>query len=99
METVVLPSFWKPVFTSHQHQKWFRRLDGLVVIVSEDEMGGQLWLHVSCSYKDKYPKWSDLKEVKDVFMGRERRAYQLLPKQSEIVDEELYCLHLWSSLK
>jgi hypothetical protein len=44
------------------------------------------------------PSWEDCRLVKDTFIGRDRRALQILPPASEYVNIHPYCLHLWSCL-
>jgi hypothetical protein len=36
-----------------------------------------------------------LREVKNVFFGEEASAVQILPRESEYVNQHQYCLHLW----
>lgn len=45
------------------------------------------------------PSWEDLRRVKDIFIGREVEAYQVLPKESEYVNVHPFCLHLWVPLR
>lgn len=72
---------------------------GLYVIVSGCVEGdGRRWIHVSCSRSDRLPSWSDLRKVKDAFIGRERKAIQVLPPASEYVNFHPYVLHLWCCL-
>ena len=68
-------------------------------MVGEFEYEGEKWLHVSCSRKDKFPKWKELKEVKELFIGKDRRAVQVFPKKSEYVNIHPNCLHLWCCLE
>lgn len=75
-------------------------ISGMAVILSEDTMqDGKKYLHVSCSFKDRLPTWDDLKEVKNIFIGDEKVAYQVLPRQSEYINLMPYCLHLWSPME
>lgn len=90
----VLPVAWhrrsEGVYESH----W-----GLRVLVSCCiERDGRRWLHVSVSRATKIPSWSDLREVKDIFVGRDRLAIQILPPEAEYVNFHPHVLHLWSCL-
>lgn len=77
----------------------FRHRDGLVVIVSgQTELDGRVWLHVSCSRRDRVPTWSELRMVKDLFIGRQNLAIQVLPPESRHVNIHPFCLHLWHCL-
>jgi hypothetical protein len=53
------------------------------------------WLHVSVSRKGWVPSWEDLKLVKNTFIGAERDAIMVLPRQSEYVNLHATCHHLW----
>ena len=73
--------------------------DGLRVLVSTNtERDGREWLHVSCSCADRLPPWSVLKWVKTIFIGRDKVAIQVLPKESEYVNTHPHVLHLWHCL-
>ena len=70
---------------------------GLRVLLSVDRMDdGQRWLHVSLSRARTLPTWEDLKLVKDIFVGRNHEAVQVLPRDEDYVNMMPYCLHLWS---
>lgn len=85
---------------SETDRVFYNTKNRLMVIASEDLMDNGIWfLHISCSFKNKLPSWKDLKEVKNTFIGEERVAYQVLPKQSEYVNLMPYCLHLWSPIE
>jgi len=77
-------------------QRAYRRMDGLVVIVSANvERDGRTWLHVSLSRASKLPSWSDLRAVKNAFIGPEKMAVQVLPREAEYVNLHPFTLHLW----
>jgi hypothetical protein len=77
----------------------YRRTDGFTVLASvQRQRDGQRWLHVSFSRPDRLPSWEELKEVKQIFIGRERTAIQVIPRDSEYVNVHPYCLHLWTCL-
>lgn len=98
MTPIILPPSWKQVSSPIPYQRCFRKFNGLVVLVGELEHEGDRWLHVSCSHKNKFPKWKELCEIKNIFIGDERRAIQIFPKKSEYVNIAEFCLHLWSCL-
>jgi hypothetical protein len=62
------------------------------------ERDGRRWLHVSVSHPARLPRWTELREVKDLFVGLEAVALQVLPRASEYVNVHPYVLHLWSCL-
>lgn len=77
----------------------FRGPRGLRVIVTEGlERDGKRWRHVSVSKRDQLPSWDDLKAVKDLLIGSEALAIQVLPRASEYVNIHPHCLHLWHCL-
>lgn len=59
---------------------------------------GRRWMHVSFSRPHRLPSWEDLRVVKDTFVGRDRLALQVLPRQDEYVNIHPHVLHLWSCL-
>jgi hypothetical protein len=76
-----------------------RRIDGMSVIVSEDKCAdGTLWRHVSVAHRKRYPTWDEIRFVKDVFIGKDKEAVQILPRQEDYVNEHPNCFHLWSNL-
>jgi hypothetical protein len=78
---------------------WQKLGDELSVIVSESiERDGRVWLHVSMSRPTRLPTWSDMRRVKDAFIGKERKAIQVFPPDSEYVNQHPYCLHLFCCL-
>lgn len=70
----------------------------LVVCSARVESDGKRWIHVSCSRPNRLPTWQDVRRVKDVFIGKDRRAIQVLPPAAEYVNIHPHCLHLWSCL-
>lgn len=98
LHPIILPAFWKQISSPIPFQKCFMKFNGLAVLVGEFEQEGDRWLHVSCSHKNKLPKWKELREVKDIFIGRDRMAIQIFPFQAQYVNVMEYCLHLWCNL-
>lgn len=76
----------------------------LYVIASVDDLqDGQgnesKWVHLSVSRKDRLPSWDDLKGVKKMFLGDDKEAVQVFPKQKDYVNLHPYCLHLWAPVE
>lgn len=69
-----------------------------VLCAARVEADGKRWMHVSCSRPNRLPSWEELKLVKDTFIGRERKAIQVLPPEAEHVNIHPYALHLFSCL-
>ena len=67
----------------------------VVIMTGAIENDRKRWLHVSVARLDKLPEWELLKEVKQIFIGCERQAIQVLPKETEYTNLHPYCLHLF----
>jgi len=98
----VLPYPWKEISTPLPAStgKAYRRtkdmgLEVAVIVTGETELDGKRWMHVSVSTNKGMPGWYILREVKDIFIGRDKEAIQKLPKQSEYVNINPSVLHLW----
>lgn len=90
------PKMWKMCMESCDGAA-FERWDGLFVIVSEaQELDGRIWRHVSASRKTRPPTFDELSEVKRLFIGEKREAYQVFPPKVRHVNIHPNCLHLWS---
>lgn len=98
----VLPHGWYCVERGGDGAKYVLRgvaTGPLTVIVSAArELDGKRWLHVSVARPHRLPEWSDLRMVKDLFMGKDRMAVQILPSERKHVNLHPFCLHLWSCL-
>lgn len=80
---------------NHGVQYRYRRWDGMSVIMGMECHDGRWWLHVSCAKHSKLPTWNDLKEVKESFIGIDKKAIQILPEAKKYVNIHPYCLHLY----
>lgn len=69
-----------------------------VICSAQVEADGKRWMHVSCSRPNRLPSWEELSLVKDTFIGRERKAVQVLPAADEHVNINPNVLHLWACL-
>lgn len=91
----ILLSKYQFVDSMHGVQRRYMRNDGLSVISGMENHDGKWWLHVSCAKQDSLPTWEDLKEVKQVFIGSDKKAIQVIPNEKEYVNIHPYCLHLF----
>jgi hypothetical protein len=71
--------------------------------VSHQPNDDRVWIHVSVcgrTGRDKYylPSWEELKRVKNDFIGDDRWAYQVLPPQTQYVNDHPFVLHLFATL-
>lgn len=97
----VLPAQWRDLdaLAMMPFAKWYGLSNGLRVCVSAMREGdGRRWLHVSMSHVDRLPTWQEVKDVKDVVIGAEKTALQVLPPKSRYVNIHPYALHLWHCL-
>lgn len=91
----VLPPAWRRIDVGMDGERYMRE-DGLRVIMSGSVApDGKRWLHVSLSREARLPNWGDLKHVRDVFLGPEKTAYQIIAPTSEWINMHKFCLHLW----
>ncbi len=93
----VLPATWRTLRETPDGAMYER--NGLRVIASgATEADGRRWLHVSCSRPNRIPDWDDLRTVKDLFIGADRKAVQVFPPKAEYVNINSNVLHLWCCL-
>lgn len=102
LRTRVIPSNWKAIEIPYFRELVaFIRADGLKVIITvewQDSDTETKWLHVSMSFKSKLPSYSDMKIVKNVFIGEDRTAFQIFPSNDQHVNLHENTLHLFSCL-
>ena len=66
---------------------------------SRTDLAPDVVAYVSVSRQSRLPTWRDLTECKDIFVGRDRKAIQVLPEESEYVNVHQFCLHMWHCLE
>lgn len=74
------------------------RHDGLKILASRDVDGDVHWLHISVSHPRRYPTWEELRFVKDTFIGKDKEAVQIFPREQDYVNVHKNCFHLWHCL-
>lgn len=93
-----LPQNWR-ILRKDEDGAAYKSRTGLVVIISCCvERDGKNWVHLSVSKRKQYPSWDEFSQVKDLFLGSESLAIQVLPPRSEWVNDHNYCLHLYQCL-
>ncbi len=70
-----------------------------VILSAAVELDQRRWLHVSVARPNALPSWELLKEVKQIFIGRNKQAVQVLPTEERYVNQHAYCLHLFHCLE
>lgn len=68
------------------------------IVTTSVERDKNVWLHVSVAHPSRLPTYVELQEVKDVFIGQNKKAIQVFPPRNEHVNLHPYCLHLWCCL-
>lgn len=95
----VLPSNWYEIQAPPEMGFCYGRTDGLRVIISwEEERDNRLWLHASLSRQSRVPSYQDMCDVKELFIGRKKKAIQVFPSEDEHVNIHPNVLHLWHCL-
>lgn len=93
-----IPSNWRLIKAGIDGAAYQSR-NGLKVILSccieADEKN---WVHLSVSRKNRLPDWAEFTQVKEIFLGKEALAIQVLAPRSEWVNHHPYCLHLYQCL-
>lgn len=69
-----------------------------VICSARVEGDGKRWIHVSYSRRNRIPSYEDGCFVKSAFIGEDRLAVAVYPRESEHVNIHPRCLHLWSCL-
>lgn len=67
----------------------------LVTMTCQIELDKKKWLHVAISYRNRQPSYKDMCEVKRLFVGPDKIAYQCFVPENQHVNINPYCLHLW----
>jgi hypothetical protein len=98
----ILPSTYEDYGIQNGLQRrYFRLRDSMSIIVTEELHEDKWWRHVSCANNRKKtaPTFEDLKEVKNIFIGRDKKALQVFPNEKYYVNIHPRCLHLFSCLE
>lgn len=94
----VLPASYRVVETAEDGMKYMRKDHMTVIASGATELDGRKWLHVSCAHPTRLPSWKELMEVKEIFIGRDRAAIQVIPPKAKHINIHPNCLHLWCCL-
>jgi hypothetical protein len=94
---VIPPAGWRLVTRSGSGDgAAYASVDGLAVILSGAvEADGKHWLHLSVSRRTYVPTWTDLRRVKETFLG-DRYACIVFPPAAFYVNLSANVLHLWA---
>lgn len=96
-----LPAGWERMADAFDGAVYaYRAIEGFMTVILSvaREEDGRRWLHVSLARPERLPSWDDLRMIKDLFIGKDKLAVQVLPPTSNWVNEHPYCLHLFHCL-
>jgi len=93
-----LPQNWR-ILRRNEDAGFYQNRTGIKVAISCCvEADGKNWVHLSVSRRKTLPSWAELKQVKDLFLGVNALAIQVLPPKDEFVNDYEYCLHVYQCL-
>lgn len=96
---IVLPPFWQGHTRLEDGARYVAPALGLRVIISlARQADGLRWLHLSASHESRLPRWRELKEIKEIFIGPNRYAYQVFPPEDKYVNLHPRTLHMFHCL-
>lgn len=93
-----LPNNWKIIRKSQDGGAYKNRTGLMVIISCCVEADEKNWIHLSVSKRKQYPSWDELVQVKELFLGKDSLAIQVLPPRVEWVNFHPFCLHLYQCL-
>lgn len=91
-----LPHPWRLVAHVEDGARWINPGLRASLIWSVEPHAGELWHHVSMAHFDRVPTWAELVAVKELIVGPESVAYQVVPPRSRWINDNEHVLHLWS---
>lgn len=101
---ITLPTAWQEIDArrwapERDYGRAYRSQHGLLVLLTASLHDRARWLHVSVSHRGgRLPTWREMCEVKALFCGAERTAYQIHPPADKHISIHNACLHLWCPL-
>ena len=96
---LIIPAGWSEIPSFNPITRTFiRSLPHLAVIIGEERHSRDWWIHLSASHRDRIPSWDELREAKELFIGKDRKAIQVLPTEENYYNHHPFTLHLWSCL-
>ena len=69
----------------------------LRVLVSLDETPHGRLIHVSISYPQKNPLWTEIRAVRDLFIPPTEDAMMVLPREGNYVNLHEHTFHVWQT--
>lgn len=91
-----MPKGWKRIEDYVGIARYTHKSNLLVLSALEVHGNKEEWFHCSVSRPDRYPSWDDIMAVKNLFIGEDNEAIQVLPKKPEYVNLHKNCFHIWA---
>lgn len=98
LEPRVLPYSWRLLTRTLDGAKYQHESLMTVITSVALELDGKVWLHVSLARRSRLPSWDDVVAVKNLFIGEDETALQVLPPRDRYINIHPHCLHLWHCL-
>lgn len=93
------PFNWLRLERSEDGAKYGHHLSGQTVIVSASvEADGRTWVHFSTAFAHRLPTWAEFVRTKELFLGTDVKAIQVIPPRAEYVNIHPYVLHAFVCL-
>lgn len=91
-----LPHPWRLVTRLDDGGRWINPGLRASLIWSVEPHDGELWHHVSMARREDVPTWDELVRAKELILGPEAWAYQVVAPRSKWINIYDRVLHLWS---
>jgi hypothetical protein len=96
----ILPREWRMFDENIDGYRFANERDKQTVIISwSRELDGKMWVHFSMACAARVPSWDEFKNAKEIFLGVESKAIQVIPPRSEYVNINPRVLHLFVCLE
>ena len=95
-EPKIIPVGWQKWEQNADGYKYVHQVLGRSVIISWAlESDGKMWIHFSMACRERVPSWDEFRDAKEIFLGVESKAIQVIPPRSEYVNINPRVLHLF----
>lgn len=71
--------------------------NGIKILHGKENHDGKWWDHVSISAANRMPTFEELKDIKNILIGRDKKAIQIFPNEKEYINLHPYFLHIFHS--
>ncbi len=92
------PAIYKALMDPERDAVFIHASKIMSVIISIAKYEGEKWIHVSLAKKSILPSWDEITFARDASIGREAKAIIVVAPDSEHVNINSNCMHLWHCL-